>query len=325
MGSVDEIGSSEAIDRAASILRGGGLVAFPTETVYGLGADAENPSAVSQIFELKRRPTSHPLIVHIAAASQLEAWTSAIDERALRLARGCWPGPLTLVLPRGPRIPHAVTGGLETVGLRVPAHPVALALLRAFGGAVAAPSANRFGRVSATTASHVRAEFGDLVPTILDGGPAEVGVESTIVDVSGPTIAILRPGGVTREQVSAIVGHDVPVLERSEVRVPGQLASHYAPRAQVVLTAKRDLAERVAQLHEDGRRVAVLAVGEVPPVDADVVFTAKTTAELAQRLYAVLRDFDSARCDVILASAPDPAGLGLAIGDRLKRAAGPRE
>ncbi|NUR84717.1 MAG: threonylcarbamoyl-AMP synthase, partial [Nonomuraea sp.] len=223
------------IEQAAGVLRAGGLVAIPTETVYGLAADAENAAAVARIFEVKGRPPTHPLIVHVGGAGQLDAWAERVPATARLLADHFWPGPLTLVLPRGPRVPLETTGGLDTMAVRVPDHPVALALLSAFGGGVAAPSANRFGSVSPTTAGHVRAELGDAVDFVLDGGPCEVGVESTIVDVTGETPAVLRPGGVTREDLEAVLGHPLAVPATSHVRVPGQHPSHYAPRARVVL------------------------------------------------------------------------------------------
>jgi L-threonylcarbamoyladenylate synthase len=264
------------------------------------------------------------LIVHIAADSELSEWAGAIDERAVRLAKACWPGPLTLVVPRGVRVPPVVTGGLDTVGLRVPDHPLALALLRAFGGAVAAPSAKRFGRVSPTTAAHVRAEFPEGVGCILDGGPCEVGVESTIVDLSSDATAILRPGGITRERVSEILEYDVPVLTESSVRVPGQLASHYAPGAEVLLAHPAQLGEQVDALKASGRRVGVLLPRGAASVGGDVEVAAESDLALAHDLYAALRDFDARKCDVIVAAMPAEQGIGLAIIDRLRRAAGPR-
>ena len=206
-------------------------MAFPTETVYGLGADASSPAAVRRLFRVKGRPSDHPVIVHVASINHVPEWVSGMPGYAVALAGECWPGPLTLVLPRSPRVPDEVTGGLDTVGIRVPAERTAQALLRAFGGGVAAPSANRFGRVSPTTADDVRADLGADVDVVLDGGPSRVGVESTIVDCSGAEPAILRVGGISREKIEEIVGRPVPVRDRGEVRAPGTLASHYAPRA----------------------------------------------------------------------------------------------
>ncbi len=246
---VDPSVSPAILARAVELLRAGRLVAFPTETVYGLGADASNPDAVARIFEAKGRPADHPLIVHLAAADAIDAWAVDVPPLARTLAAACWPGPLTLVLRRSASVPDAVTGGLPTVGLRVPAHPVALRLLRAFGGGIAAPSANRFGTVSPTTAAHVRESLGDRVDLVLDGGPSTVGVESTIVDLSGDAPAILRPGGLPREVLEAIAGVPLPIREGGEVRAPGMLAAHYAPDARL------ELVEPAAQAHA-GRHAA---------------------------------------------------------------------
>ncbi|MFD7159635.1 L-threonylcarbamoyladenylate synthase [Kribbella sp. NPDC059898] len=316
---------TEEIERAVEVLRAGGLVAIPTETVYGLAADAENPQAVGRIFTTKGRPPSHPLIVHLGSADQLDDWADDVPETARLLAERFWPGPLTLVLRRGRRVPLETTGGLETVAIRVPDHPVALELLIAFGGAVAAPSANRFGSVSPTTAEHVRLELGDDVDFVLDGGPCGVGVESTIVDVTGPAPTVLRPGGVTREDLEAALGHALAVPASSSVRVPGQHPSHYAPRARVVLVEPQDLAAEAARYAD--HKVGVL----VPPALAGAAIEAHAVVVLpddlagyARGLFGYLRDLDHRGCDVILATLPEEHGLGLAIANRLRRAAGPR-
>lgn len=315
------------IDKAAGVLRGGGLVAFPTETVYGLGANAEDAAAVARIFQVKRRPSSHPLIVHLGDAENLGDWVADVPATARLLAERFWPGPLTLVLRRSRRVPLEATGGLETVAVRVPDHPVALALLSAFGGGVTAPSANRFGSVSPTTADHVRAELGDAVDLVLDGGPCQVGVESTIVDATGEVPSVLRPGGVTREDLETVLGCPLPVVSTSRVRVPGQHPSHYAPRARVVLVdPEKILAE--AKLAQDlGHRVGVL----LPPSFADIsvnthaaVALPGSMAAYARGLYGFLRELDQRGCDLIIASLPVEEGLGLAIANRLRRAAGPR-
>ncbi|HEY3510129.1 MULTISPECIES: L-threonylcarbamoyladenylate synthase [Kribbella] len=318
--------TASEIEKAVEVLRAGGLVAIPTETVYGLAADAEDPQAVGRIFTTKGRPPSHPLIVHIGSAEQLDDWADDVPETARLLAERFWPGPLTLVLRRGRRVPLATTGGLETVAIRVPDHPVALELLTAFGGAVAAPSANRFGSVSPTTAEHVRLELGDDVDYVLDGGPCGVGVESTIVDVTGPAPTVLRPGGVTREDLEAALGRALAVPTTSTVRVPGQHPSHYAPRARVVLVAPEDLAAE-AHRYAD-HKVGVL----LPPalsgtaVDAHaVVQLPDSLPDYARGLFSYLRDLDHQGCDLILATLPDETGLGLAIANRLRRAAGPRD
>ncbi|MFT4979378.1 MAG: L-threonylcarbamoyladenylate synthase [Myxococcota bacterium] len=296
---------SEEIQQAAAALRAGRVVAFPTETVYGLGADARNPLAVRQIFALKGRPANHPLIVHLHDAAQAEEW-GVMSPLARDLARTFWPGPLTLIVQRQPGVPDEVTGGQDTVGLRVPAHPLATALLAAFGGGLAAPSANRFGRISPTTAQHIRDEFGDAV-MVLDGGPCTVGVESTIVDLSGEVPALLRPGGLPVEAIEPLTG---PLRRTSSVRAPGTLASHYAPRAALLIHADPDAA--AARLEAAGQRVAILRAGD----DADY----------ARRLYAELRRLDALGVDVLVAEpARGGGGLALAINDRLARAAAPRQ
>ncbi|MFB6638933.1 L-threonylcarbamoyladenylate synthase [Streptomyces chartreusis] len=315
------------IEKAAGVLRAGGLVAFPTETVYGLGANAEDPAAVARIFQVKGRPPSHPLIVHIGSAEYLDDWVEDVPEAARLLAERFWPGPLTLVLRRGRRVPLEATGGLETVAVRVPDHPVALALLTAFGGGVTAPSANRFGAVSPTTADHVRAELGDAVDFVLDGGLCAVGVESTIVDVTGDAPSVLRPGGVTREDLEAVLGHLPAVPSTSRVRVPGQHPSHYAPRARVVLVEPERVVAEAERAQETGHQVGVF----LPPSHADtpvkahaVVAVPRSTAAYARGLYGFLRELDQQGCDLIVASLPAEEGLGLAIANRLRRAAGPR-
>ncbi|MFE2250437.1 L-threonylcarbamoyladenylate synthase [Streptomyces lavendulae] len=315
------------IETAAGVLRAGGLVALPTETVYGLGANAEDAAAISRIFQVKGRPSTHPLIVHIGGAEQLDAWVQDVPDSARLLAEHFWPGPLTLVLRRGPRVPLEATGGLETVAVRVPDHPVALALLSAFGGGVTAPSANRFGSVSPTTADHVRAELGDAVDFVLDGGPCQVGVESTIVDATGDTPTILRPGGVTREDLEAVLGRPLAVPATSPVRVPGQHPSHYAPRARVVLVEPEQAVAEAELAQEQGHRAGIL----VPPGFAGaevkahaVVEVPGSTAAYARGLYGFLRELDEQGCDLIVASLPTEEGLGLAIANRLRRAAGPR-
>jgi L-threonylcarbamoyladenylate synthase len=315
------------IDTAAGVLRAGGLVAFPTETVYGLGADAENSAAVARVYQVKGRPPTHPLIVHIGGAEHLGEWVEDVPATARLLAERFWPGPLTLVMRRGRRVPLEATGGLETVAVRVPGHPVALALLSSFGGGVAAPSANRFGSVSPTTADHVRAELGEAVDFVLDGGPCAVGVESTIVDATGDTPAVLRPGGVTREDLEAVLGSPFAVPSTSRVRVPGQHPSHYAPRARVVLVEPEKVVAEAELAQRLGHQVGVF----LPPSFADapvkahaVVPVPASMAAYARGLYGFLRELDQRGCDLIVASVPIEEGLGLAIANRLRRAAGPR-
>jgi L-threonylcarbamoyladenylate synthase len=307
------------VRRAVDVLRGGGLVAFPTETVYGLGADASSPVAVRRLFTVKGRPADHPVIVHLGDPALLPEWASHVPDAAAVLARACWPGPLTVVVPRAARVADAVTGGRDTVGLRVPDQPLALKLLRAFGGGVAAPSANRFGRVSPTTAADVRADLGDDVDLVLDGGPCRVGVESTIVDCTGPHPAILREGGVPRRRVEELLGAAVPLRSGGEVAAPGTLASHYAPHARVELIDRAEIDERATAALAHGERVGVIGAA---PVDERIVgLGAPADAErYAHDLYAMLRAADAHGLDVVLAVVPDGAGLAAAVADRLRRA-----
>jgi L-threonylcarbamoyladenylate synthase len=331
---------------AAEILRGR-LAAFPTETVYGLGANALDSQAVTRIFEAKGRPPEDPLIVHIASADELNRVARNLPAVADRLARTFWPGPLTLVLPKQSAVPDNVTAGLATVAVRVPAHPVALALLRASGAPIAAPSANRFGGVSPTTAQHVLDDLGGRIDLILDGGPTPIGVESTVLNVTCAPPTILRPGGVTREALQEIVG---PVAVRGGCGreamsspeagslpgpqpSPGLLAKHYAPRAELVLCigARAAAIEKMAWLahlnHADGRRVGLLLADEDAPFFSDVparyfcLGPAGDLARIARNLFAGLRALDEQGVEVILARDFGEQGLGLAIGDRLRRAA----
>jgi len=317
------------ISRAVAVLTGGGLVAFPTETVYGLGADAASDAAVARIFAAKGRPRHHPLIVHLADGASLDDWAIEIPDAARRLARAAWPGPLTLILRKGPRAAAAATGGAATVGLRVPAHPVAQALLRAFGGGIAAPSANRFGAVSPTTADHVARDFGDgdAIDYLLDGGPCEVGVESTIVDLSRGHAVLLRPGGLPREQIEPITGR-LAEPDAAAPAAPGTLASHYAPAAEVIAALPAEVPAAVAAAHGRGARVAVLAPAAAfaawPALPAHAHRLPDDAPGMARALYAALRDLDAAGIDVVIAALPPAAGLGEAVADRLRRAAGPR-
>jgi L-threonylcarbamoyladenylate synthase len=312
------------IARAVEALRRGGLVAFPTETVYGLGADATNADALARLYAVKGRPREHPVIVHVAAAEQLEEWALEVPQAARRLAGALWPGPLTIVVGRAVHVPDAVTGGGDTIGVRVPDQPVALALLRAFGGGIAAPSANRFGRVSPTTAGDVRVDLGADVDVVLDDGPCSVGVESTIVDCTGSEPVILRPGGVSRQRISEVVSFPVGVRRDGLVRAPGTLKSHYAPEATVLLVDREELGARSASLVEAGQRVAVLAPGITPslPHGAIVLDTPENVDDYARVLYSRLREADKLEVDVVLAVLPSDDGVGAAVGDRLRRAAG---
>ena len=311
---------SDPMGQALAALRRGDVIGLPTETVYGLAADASRPEAVRRIFELKGRPADHPLIVHVADAKQLDRWARDIPEAARVLAAAFWPGPLTLILRKQPGVPDEVTGGQRTVGLRCPAHPMALALLHEFDGGLAAPSANRFGHVSPTSAAHVREEFGDAVPVVLDGGECEVGIESTILDLSGDTPRILRPGRVTRAQIEAHVG---PVAEGGAAdspRASGTLDAHYAPRTALLLMDRDSLAAEARQQEALGKRVAALAIGALPdglrglalPGDAD---------GYAHGLYASLRSLDALGANLLLAERPPSSRDWLAVNDRLRRSA----
>ena len=306
-------------DRAARILREGGVVALPTETVYGLGASALDPAALARVFAVKRRPTDHPLIVHLASADLLPGWVAEpIAARAWRLAARFWPGPLTMVLPRGALASDAVTGGRDTVAVRVPDHPFMRATLEALGSGIAAPSANRFGQVSATTAADVAEELGGELDAIVDGGACRVGLESTIVDLSGAAPAILREGPVTREMLAEALGEPVADHTRGEPgarpKAPGQHASHYAPRARLEVVPPEGVAERVAAHAARGERALALGVDELG-----------TTSEAwAANLYRALRAADRAAPAVIVVPTPPPGALAAALGDRLARASAPR-
>ena len=328
---VPVVAADEAgLARAVAALRTGGLVAFPTETVYGLGADADRPEAVERVFRAKGRPADHPLIVHVADAGALDRWAAEVPPAARALAAALWPGPLTLLLARADHVADVVTGGRPTVGLRVPDHPVALALLRAFGGGVAAPSANRFGGVSPTTAAHVVDDLGERLDEahdlVVDGGPCGVGVESTIVDLSGPAPEVLRPGGVTGERLADVLG--APVRRwagEGAARAPGMLAVHYAPRARVVVVADLDA---VPDAVAAARAAGATAVGLLAPTAAaalDVGIVELEPAGPAERyarvLYDRLRQADRLGLDVLVAVPPEAAGIGEAVRDRLLRAA----
>ena len=312
------------VSRAAALLRAGELVAFPTETVYGLGADARNPLAIAKIFAAKGRPVDHPLIVHLPDASHLERWAIDIPEVARKLAAAFWPGPLTLILKRHPSVPDAVTGGQDTVGLRVPNHPLALQLLREFNDGVAAPSANRFGHVSPTTAAHVREELGDAVAMIIDGGACAVGIESTILDLSGGEPRILRPGMLDAAAIGAILGY-LPEFggAQNAPRVSGSLEAHYAPRTPLRLVAVAELAEAASQALGAGRRVAVLADQPVDLSDENLAWCPASAdpAQFAHDLYARLRELDAMGCDLLLVAAPPVDEAWRAVTDRLRRAA----
>jgi L-threonylcarbamoyladenylate synthase len=321
-----QIAQIAQLEKAAALLRQGELVAFPTETVYGLGADASNPDAVAKIFAAKGRPADHPLIVHLPGVDHLDRWARDIPETAYALAKAFWPGPLTLILKRQPNVPDAVTGGQDTVGLRVPGHPLALELLKAFDGGVAAPSANRFGHVSPTIAQHVHEELGGAVAMVLDGGPCRVGIESTIVDLTGPYSRILRPGMIGAADLGRVLGR-APGMGGSGddgvPRVSGSLDSHYAPRTPLALLQPDVVIFAVREALAANQRIGVIAPMACPLSDERIVWRqiASEAAGFAHDLYALLRELDGLGCARIVVQKPPQAESWRAVNDRLQRAA----
>jgi L-threonylcarbamoyladenylate synthase len=325
----------EDLAAAVSLLQSGELVAFPTETVYGLGADATNPAAVARIFAVKGRPANHPLIVHLPDAGYLEQWAREVPPRARDIAAAFWPGPLTLILARAPAVPHAVTGGQETVGVRVPAHPLALALLHAYARAVdghglcgiAAPSANRFGRISPTDAAHVREELGDAVALVLDGGACEVGIESTLLALSrrDEPPRLLRPGRITPEEIGQVIGERLELPEGMAADVPrvsGSLDGHYAPRTAMHLVASGALIPAAEDVLARGKRCGVLLRGSLTSPSVHSLRRLPDDPQgYARAFYAALRELDRAGNDVILAETVPSCPEWAAVADRLRRAA----
>ena len=311
-----------AIASAAQLLRDGKLVAFPTETVYGVGADAGNADAVRRIFEAKGRPADHPVIVHVADFAMAQRWSSTMPDGARALAAAFWPGPLTLIVPRAPHVSDVVTGGQPSVGLRAPSHPVARVLLAEFGGGIAAPSANRFGHVSPTTAAHVADDLGSAVDLILDGGACDVGIESTIVAFTGEAPMLLRPGGIAVEAIARVLGGAPLPRDAAAPRAPGTLAAHYAPRTPAALVAPDALRAELAQLAERDERVAVLAWSLDPPeaFDGTWIRAPHEAGVYAHRLYASLRALDAVDADAILIEQVPEGDAWAAIRDRLVRA-----
>lgn len=314
------------IERAVGCLRDGGVVAIPTETVYGLGADARNEEAVRRVFAIKGRPADHPLIVHLAESGQADEWASAIPTSARQLMARFWPGPLTLVLPARIEVPRVVTGGQDSVALRAPGHPMALDLLRAFRGGLAAPSANRFGAVSPTEAEHVRASLGGQVDMVLDGGACRYGVESTIVSLLGERPRVLRPGALPLAALREVLGEDgIEFGARPALvpRVPGALAAHYAPATPLEIHSFEALAIRAEMLIAQGLRIAVLrrdSGGHGNPSFHQFFLPAQAEA-YAHGLYAYLRELDRLGFDRLLVEAPPDEEAWWAVNDRLARAA----
>ncbi len=318
-----------AIEYAVDLLRQGRLVAFPTETVYGLGADASNPDAIRRIFKAKGRPADHPLIVHIPSVDSLNDWALTVPDMAQQLAARFWPGPLAMILNKRPEVPLAVTGGQNTVGLRMPDHPVALRLLRAFGGGIAAPSANRFCRISPTQAAHVEEELGDAVDLILDGGACQVGVESTIVDLSGNRPKLLRPGHITRHDIEAVLQTELIVVypqseqtNQSEIRAPGMMAIHYAPITLAILCPVDRLSEVTQELNARNKKIGILAYSLEQAKNrlTRVIRMPEQAEDYAQALYTSLRELDSLQLDMILVEQPPETEAWRAINDRLCKA-----
>ncbi|MGH8150480.1 MAG: L-threonylcarbamoyladenylate synthase [Steroidobacteraceae bacterium] len=315
--------SQVEIDAAVQVLRDGGLVAFPTETVYGLGANAQNPAAVRRIFAAKGRPADHPVIVHLDSPRYLHRWVREVPQAATKLAERFWPGPLTIVMPRAASVHDIVTGGQDTIAVRVPSHPMAQQLLTAFGGGIAAPSANRYGRLSPTRPDHVRDELGDAVRIILDGGECHIGLESTIVACEGPRVRVLRPGAVTASELRATVGELLIGPDASSPRVPGSTPSHYAPATPTAVVPSGEIDAQAAALSEGGRRIAVLA--QRLPLKAHKYVTwinaGRRPEQYAQDLYANLRTLDKAGCQQILVQDVPLDERWDAARDRLLRAA----
>ena len=313
--------TADTLSQAAIKLRNGALVAFPTETVYGLGADATNQSAVERLYQVKGRPVDHPLIVHISAMEKMEIWVRDIPTHAITLARDFWPGPMTLILSRSEVAKDFITGGQDTVGLRVPAHVIALSLLSEFekigGLGIAAPSANRFGQVSPTTASAVEAEIGNylsLEDVILDGGPSLVGIESTIIDCTGDVPKILRPGAITEAMIEVSTGLCTVAAVENKIRVSGAMENHYAPKADVILDA-------IAEPGEGFIAFSTIAT----PKGAIRLAAPKTTEDFARVLYEALRQADKQEIKKIAVIPPGGEGLAVAIRDRLNRASHGRD
>ena len=319
------IADESAIHKAADLLRQGRLVALPTETVYGLGADAKNPEAVKRIFAAKGRPADHPLIVHIPDKVALTFWAIEIPELAWKLAERFWPGPLTLVLKKHPDVPLGVTGGQNTVALRVPAHPVALGLLQAFGGGIAAPSANRFCRISPTQASHVEEELGDKVDMILDGGACQVGLESTIVDLTGERPKLLRPGQISKSDIEQFLQVKLELPENNEqIHAPGMMEVHYAPDTTTMLCTTEEIVniqKGITFQHQYKLGVIVYLSEIVGDANTQVVIMPKDAIAYAHDLYSTLRKLDNPEIDLILVEKPPQTEIWQAVNNRLNKAA----
>lgn len=322
--------SPQVIAAAAEVIRRGGLVAFPTETVYGLGADALSEAAVLGIFAAKGRPSYNPIIAHVASVEHARTLVTHWPDAAGRLAATFWPGPLTLVLPKAPHVPLALTAGRDTVAVRMPAHPVALALIRAADCPIAAPSANRFTELSPTTADHVERGLGAGVEMILDSGSTLVGIESTVVDLSGASPVLLRPGTLSRAALEQVLGaplaDPVPAAHATEARpAPGMTDRHYAPRARVALTQASEVAAVIVRENAAGSRVGAIVIGANATGAAALQRLPADAAGYAHGLYAALHAVDDAECDVACVELPPDAPEWAGVNDRLRRAAHPPE
>lgn len=297
-------------------------MAIPTETVYGLAADAANPDAVAKIFQAKGRPADHPLIVHIAYASKMKDWAAEVPDAAIRLANAFWPGPLTMILPKKATVPTAVTGGQNTIALRVPSHPMTLWLLREFDGGLAAPSANRFGRISPTTAQHVADELGDAVDYILDGGPCMVGVESTIIDLTDRQPTILRPGRITRSQLQEVLETEIALKSQHKIRAPGMLAAHYAPQTPAYLCNREELLAMLEEQRTTNKQTGLLIFSpELAELACRQILSLPHQAEQYEAaLYTALRELDKMQLDCILVERPPEQEEWMAVNDRLSKA-----
>jgi len=335
---VNEINpEKEKIEQGANILKNGGVVAFPTETVYGLGANGLDGQAVEKIFQAKGRPNDNPLILHISSWSELEKLVSFVPEAAKILAEKFWPGPLTLILPKAKHIPNQVTAGLETVGIRWPAHPVALELIKQTGLPIAAPSANLSGKPSPTTACHVEKDLKGKIDLILDGGKTGVGLESTVLDLTVSCPTILRPGGITKEQLENVLGRveldaslfSVGAKAGLQPKSPGMKYKHYSPEAEVILFIgknKSDIWEQMKKMaldkEKEGKKVAILSTGGGDYPASIVKKLGDSQAQIASSLYSLLRQMDELSADVVLLEGVEYQGLGLAIMNRMEKAAG---
>ncbi|MDF2690262.1 MAG: threonylcarbamoyl-AMP synthase [Gammaproteobacteria bacterium] len=312
------------IKQAVNILKQGGLVAMPTETVYGLAADASNPEAVKKIYAAKGRPASHPVIVHLAGIEQIDSWAIDISAAVKKMLSQFWPGPLTIIAKKAPHVSEVLTGGQDSIGLRVPNHPVAQALLKAFGGGLAAPSANRFGRISPTDAEHVKEELADKVDLILEGGRSTVGIESTILDISRKPYKILRPGAISKDQISQALGEEIEEVgeQNHKVRAPGMLASHYAPKTCLQLIESNKLSDKLMECSKGLNSIAVLAYHQPSLSFPNVrwLIVENNPQSYAHGLYANLRLLDSEGHSVIIVEAVPEAKEWSAVADRLKRA-----